>query len=264
MFRSNDSSVSAAFSKQSLVFDRLDEDNKLSGHLRNVYRNEVLKHLRPKSQILELNCGTGLDAMFFAGKGHEVLATDNAPGMIKRLNEKVRQTDLKVQSLELSFHDISQLFPRKFDHIVSNFGGLNCTNHLDDVLNKLPGLLKPGGKVTLVIMPKVCPWELVMALKGNFKTAFRRFRKGGTPANVEGVEFLCYYYDPSYVKKHLKQMEVISLKGIYITVPPEFYKGFVERYPRTYGFLNGIDKVIAGTWPFNRWCDHFLITLKLA
>src|SRR5205809_4273972 len=117
----NDNSVSAAFSKQSEVFDQIDEANKLSGHLRSIFRKEVLKHLRPQSQILELNCGTGLDAMFFAEKGHSVLATDNAPGMIKKLEKKAGQTELKIQSRVLSYHDLTQLKEKKFDHILSNF-----------------------------------------------------------------------------------------------------------------------------------------------
>ena len=263
MSRDNDSSVSAAFSKQSAVFDRLDEANKLSGHLRTIFRNEVLKHLKPQSEILELNCGTGLDALFFAGKGHQVLATDNAPGMVEKLNEKAVQAGVRISSRVLSYHDLSELKGQKFDHIISNFGGLNCTGDLAHVLDQLPGLLKPGGKVTLVIMPRICPWELVMALKGDFKTAFRRLRKG-TPANVEGVEFLCYYYDPSYVKKHLgDKMRVLSIRGIYISVPPEFYRGFVERYPRAYKLLSKIDRTLSGIWPFNRCCDHFMITMQL-
>jgi ubiquinone/menaquinone biosynthesis C-methylase UbiE len=263
MSRGNDSSVSEAFSKQSGIFDTLDESNKLSGHLRNIFRYEVLSNLKPESRILELNCGTGLDAMFFAEKGHDILATDNAPGMIERLNEKAGHSNLKVRTSVLSYHDISQLKDQKFDHIVSNFGGLNCTNELGKVLEQLPGLLNPGGKITLVIMPRVCPWELVMAFKGDFKTAFRRF-KNGTPAYVEGVKFLCYYYNPFYVKKYLSEsMKMLSLQGIYITVPPEFFRGFVERYPRTYKFLSKIDRAISRTWPFNRTCDHFMITMQL-
>jgi hypothetical protein len=130
------------------------------------------------------------------------------------------------------------------------------------VLNQLSDLLKPGGKVTLVIMPKICPWELIMAFKGDFRTAFRRLGKSA-PANVDGIQFSCYYYNPSFIIKHTaKSFKMRSLKGLFITVPPEFYQRFVERYPRLYSMLSKIDDSIAGIFPFNRWCDHYMVTLQ--
>lgn len=260
----NISHVSDAFSKQSSVFDDLYKQNKLSEYLRLQFRTEILSHLKPQSKILELNCGTGMDAVFFAEKGHQVLATDNAPGMLAQLDQKISEKNLggQIQTLRCSFHDIHSLKDKKFDHIISNFGGLNCTDRLDNVLEQFSALLNPGGKVTLMIMPTVCPWELVMLFKGDFKTAFRRFRKN-TPAHIEGVNFLCYYYNPSYVKKVLKkEFRTLSLKGVFITVPPEFYQNFVERYPRLFAVLSKIDSAISRFFPFTYSCDHYLITLE--
>lgn len=253
----------AAFTKQSVVFDELDRSNPLSAHLRSAFRSQVDRFISPGSRILELNCGTGLDAFYFASKGHRVLATDAAEGMMARVREKQQGAPgAGVDSLLLSYHDLWVLDGRKFDHIVSSFGGLNCTPDLHLVLERLPGLLTDNGKVTLVIMPKVCPWELLMVLKGKFRTAFRRFRSR-TPAKVEGIPFYCYYYNPSYVIRHLKpHMRVLSLRGVSITVPPEFYAGFVERYPKLYRLLSAADRFIGAVFPFNRLCDHYIITLQ--
>lgn len=260
----NTRQVSEAFSKQSGIFDDLYQENKLSEYLRSLFRQEVLSHLKPGSEILELNCGTGLDALLFAEKGHHVLATDNAPGMLAQLEKKLgsHPDEASVEPLRCSFHELQRLRGRTFDHIVSNFGGLNCTDRLDKVLEQFSALLKPGGKVTLMIMPKICPWELIMMFKGKFRTAFRRFGNG-TPAKVEGVSFMCYYYDPSYVKRVLKkEFKTLSLKGIFITVPPEFYQNFVERYPKWFKVLTRIDAAISRTFPFTYCCDHYLITLE--
>ena len=260
----NTSQVSDAFSKQSDVFDNLYKQNKLSEYLRSNFRQEILSHLKPNSSILELNCGTGMDALFFASKGHTVLATDNAPGMLAKLDQKIREEKIgdSITTLRCSFHDIHTIQGQKFDHIISNFGGLNCTDRLDLVLQQLSALLNPGGKVTLMIMPKICPWEIVMMFKGDFKTAFRRFKKS-TPAHIEGVYFLCYYYNPAYVKKVLKkEFNVLGLKGIFITVPPEFYQNFVERYPKLFSFLSKLDGAIAQVFPFTNLCDHYMITLQ--
>jgi hypothetical protein len=77
------------------------------------------------------------------------------------------------------------------------------------------------------------------------------------------VQFYCYYYTPAYVKRALKEnFDTISLKGICVTVPPEFFHGFTERRPRTFRRLKSIDKAISGIFPFTYCCDHFLITLE--
>lgn len=260
----NEELVSEAFSRQSAIFDQINAENKLTLHLRDIYRAEINRQAAKESDLLELNCGTGIDSLYFATQGYRVLATDNAAGMLARLDDKIAQqeTPLRIATKKCSFSDLHLLGDRKFDYIISNFGGLNCTADLEQVLAQFDALLNPGGKVTLVLMPKVCPWELVMALKGDFKTAFRRFRKD-TPAHVEGTSFACYYYNPGYVIKALKQQfTLLTLKGIYITVPPEFYQGFVERYPKCYKLLRSVDRAIADYFPFNRTCDHYLITLQ--
>lgn len=255
-------SAEAAFTKQSDHFDELDRSNKLASHLRERVRKEVLKwHTKP-ADILELNCGTGIDAIYYASKGHKVFATDASSGMIRKLEEKLNGRASGIQCKLLSYHEVRQLKGLKFDHIVSNFGGLNCTGNLEEVLNQFYDLLHEKGKVTLVIMPKVCPWELIQVFKGKFRTAFRRLR-GKTVAKVEGISFECFYYNPSFIIRRMrKDFEIRTLKGLFICVPPEFYTGFVERYPRLYKRLAWLDDRISGYFPFNRCCDHFMITLE--
>lgn len=264
MKQHNDELVSKAFSKQSVIFDRLDTENMLTEHLRTIYRKEIERLSPWGSSILELNCGTGVDTVYFAGKGYKMFSTDNAPGMINQLDKKIAQWLLgdNVQTMLCSYADLDKLGTRKFDHIISNFGGLNCTKDLDKVLSQFKEHLTADGKVTLVIMPKVSPWELIMAVKGDFKTAFRRFRKN-TPAHIEGIHFSVYYYNPSYIKKVLKtDFQVLTLKGIYFAVPPEFYQRFVERYPKMYRFLQRVERLTGNIFPFNCCCDHYMITLK--
>jgi ubiquinone/menaquinone biosynthesis C-methylase UbiE len=260
----NDQLISKAFSSQSFVFDKLNEENKLTGHLRDIYRKEIISQSLPDYQFLELNCGTGIDSIYLARKGFTLLSTDNSSGMIDVLNSKIRNRELEnnIQTQLCSFNELYKLGDRKFNYIISNFGGLNCTKDLGEVLTQLKRLLKENGKTTLVIMPMVSPCELLLILKGDLKTAFRRFGKH-TKAHIEGVHFSIYYYSPSYIIRRLKKdFDVLTLKGIYFAVPPEFYQGFVERYPRTYSFLQHIEKQLSNYFPFNRCCDHYLITLQ--
>jgi ubiquinone/menaquinone biosynthesis C-methylase UbiE len=258
--------VSAAFSLQSPSFDKIDEENELILWVRDRVRTEVLQYLSPKADILELNCGTGIDAIFFAQQGHNVNATDNAEGMLRELNKKVSSLGLqdKVQSQRCSFNNLEELgFTKQYDYVFSNFGGLNCTDNLAKILGDVYNLLKPGGKFSFVIMPRFCPWEVGMFLRGYFKTAFRRFAKNGTMAHLEGEWFKCYYYNPSFVIKHTKdKFSLVSLRGLSIVVPPPFIEGFIKKHPSLFKQLQNLENKIWGKSPFNRCGDHYIITMQ--
>lgn len=259
--------VSEAFSRQSPVFDAVDDANKTIGWMRKRVRDEVLRFIKPSSSLLELNCGTGIDSVFFASQGHTVMATDNAPGMLTQLDAKRKKLGLeeKIKTQKCSFNNLETLGAQKFDYAFSNFGGLNCSPDLGKILRDMDALLLPGGYFSFVIMPVVCPWEMLMIFKGYFKTAFRRFGKNGTSAHLEGMHFQCYYYNPDYVINTLKRdYTLMSLKGLSITVPPPFIEGFMDKHPSLFSRLERIENRIWDKAPFNRWCDHYIITMQKA
>jgi ubiquinone/menaquinone biosynthesis C-methylase UbiE len=261
----NEVHVSDAFSRQSIVFDEIDKASSSIVWMRERVRKEVLSYIQPGSRMLELNCGTGIDSIYFAQQGYDVMATDNADGMLAQLNEKITNLGIgnNIFSKKCSFNHLETLDEGKFDYVFSNFGGLNCTDKLYEVISGIDKVLKPGGYFTLVIMPKVCPWEMLTVLKGYFRTAFRRFKKNGTKAHLEGLNFYCYYYSPQYVIKHAGKGYVTeSIKGLCVTVPPPFIENFFEKHPRSFRLLEKIENKIWDKTPFNRWADHYIITMK--
>jgi ubiquinone/menaquinone biosynthesis C-methylase UbiE len=252
--------VSAAFSKQSTVFDDLDKGNAIITWMRNKVRQHVLSIWKFGEHVLELNAGTGLDAAFFAEKGMHVHATDDAEGMIAELKKKASD---RITVERCSFLDLNKLQNHQFNHIFSNFGGLNCTDKLDVVIKSFSNLLKPGGTATLVIMPPLCPWEMAKALKGNFKVAFRRLKKGGALSNVEGVSFNSYYYSPKRVAKMFgKQYRVIAIESLGSLVPPPYMERFPAKYPNMFKALTSLENSVGNAWPFYAWADHFIITMQ--
>jgi hypothetical protein len=141
---------------------------------------------------------------------------------------------------------------------------LNCTNQLDKVLQDLPSLVKPGGFITLVILPKFCLWEFLLLFKGKFRTAFRRFAgKKGAKAHIEGEYFRCWYYDPSFVRKRLKDsFNFISLEGLCSFVPPSYIQDFATRHPRWFSRLKKKENKLKGKWPWRDIGDYYIITLQ--
>src|SRR4030095_7441154 len=147
-----------------------------------------------------------------------------------------------------------------FDHVFSDFGGLNCTSRLNEVLSGIDHVLRPGGRCTLVIMPRVSPWELVDLLRGNGRFALRRFRTGGVPAQLEGITFTCYYHDASAVRHGLRGYRRRSLMALSLFVPPPHLGSFARRHPKLVRALQRVE-VPLSRWPVLRgWGDHFAIT----
>ncbi len=256
-----------AFSKQAPHFDELYNDNNIIQYKRKRVREHVAKFLAPRSSILELNAGTGEDAIYFGRQGHTVHATDIAAGMQEMAIKKVKETQLeKAVSFELcSFTELDGLQQRgPYDLIFSNFAGLNCTPELEKVLGSFSYLLKPGGLVTLVLLPGFCLWEFLLLFKGKFKTAFRRFSgTNGTNARIDGEYFRCWYYNPSFIRKYLKNsFEVVALEGLCTIVPPAYMEHFEENHPGLYRFLEKKETSWKNKWPWRAIGDYYVITLQ--
>jgi ubiquinone/menaquinone biosynthesis C-methylase UbiE len=261
----NFENIKEAFSRQSVYFDKYEKENILLINMRKKIREHVLKYLKEEDKILELNAGTGLDAVFFAQKGVYVHATDISDGMLNQLKKKILLNNLrdKISSQKLSFANLDEIKNKKFDYIFSNFGGLNCLHDLKMVTKNLSSLLKPGGKVTFVVMPPVCPWEILLIFRGHFKTAFRRFNKSGTPANIEDKQFISFYHSPKKVieafDKNFKKIQLIGLNSL---IPPPYMKKFPAKFPKIFNGLVYLDNKISNIFPFNSWADHFILTMQ--
>ncbi|MGV3504792.1 MAG: class I SAM-dependent methyltransferase [Adhaeribacter sp.] len=256
-----------AFSKQAALFDALYAPNPIIQYKRQRVRSLVLPFLRPGQRILELNAGTGEDAVFFAQRGYRVHATDLSEDMLQVLKHKVCQAGLqdRVSTEVCSFTGLEALSSKgPYDLIFSNFAGLNCTAHLDQVLASFSSLLKPGGRVVLTVMPGFCLWECLLALKGHFKMAFRRtYSRKGAAACIEGQPFRCWYYPPGYISKHLgASFRTLKLEGLCSLVPPSFLEFFPVRHPLIYSWLVGLEDKWKGSWPWKYIGDYYIMALE--
>lgn len=263
----NELEASKAFTRQSKVFDQLYNDDAIIQYKRQRVREHILQQLKPGSTMLELNCGSGEDAIFFAQKGYVVHATDISAGMLDVFQNKIQNSPYKnkITIEQCSFTELEFLQEKKtFDYIYSNFGGLNCTGELEKVLHSFDVLLNSGGVVTLVIISKFCLWETLLVFKGKFKTAFRRlFSAKGRRAHVEGTFFKCWYYSPSFVKKHLQnEFELIAVEGLCTLVPPSYMENFVTIHPQLFSFLKRKEDQLKAKWPWNRVGDYFIISFR--
>ena len=258
----NEELAAKAFTRQSAVFDQLYNGDPVIQYKRHRVRDHLLAHVAPGCSILELNAGTGEDAVYLAGKGYRVHATDISSGMITQLKNKITHG---VTCEVCSFTRLDNLDNKgPYDCIFSNFAGLNCTGDLEKVLTHFEGLLKPGGVVVLVLLPSFCLWETLLMFRGKFKTATRRFFSAkGRKANVEGTSFRCWYYSPRSVIRTLKQQfKVMDVEGLCIIVPPSYIDGFAGKYSRAFSFLCKMEERLKKKWPWRSIGDYYIISLK--
>ncbi len=262
----NETLAAKAFNKQSVIFDELYASDAIIQYKRERVRAHVERFIKPNSNILELNAGTGEDAIYFAREGHHVHATDISDGMQQELIKKVERLNLSnnVSTEICSFTELENLkSDGPYDLIFSNFAGLNCTGDLRKVLDSFSPLLKSHGVVIMVLLPKFCLIETLLLFKGKFKTAFRRFFKSkGTSSHVEGVYFKCWYYNPSFVINAMKNsFDVSELEGLCTIVPPSYIKGFAEKHPTLYKFLKRRENKLKSSWPWKYIGDYYIISL---
>jgi len=147
--------IAEAFSHTAEKYDAFAQDHPNQTRMRNKVYSRVQRFIPAGSRILELNAGTGIDAVELARRGYQVHATDIAQGMLERLEDKVTQSGLKekITIQQCSFTEVKKIQGAQFDAVFSDLGGLNCIPDLAPVIAQLPPVLRPHGLVTWVLMP---------------------------------------------------------------------------------------------------------------
>jgi SAM-dependent methyltransferase len=205
---------------------------------------------RPGERVLEMNCGTGIDAVFLAGRGVRVLACDIAPRMIELAQERADAADSEIRPdfRVLPTESISELEKDgPFDGAFSNFAGLNCVADLSQVAKDLGKLLKPGARFLMCMAGRFVPWEIAWYLAhGNPRQAVMRLHD--QKIDFPGTAGL--RVQRPAVAQITKQMGVhfrlLKWKGVGITVPPSYMEHWARRFPKLIGHLAEIDQRIGG------------------
>lgn len=255
--------IAEAFSLTAEKYDLFALDHPNQSRMRNKVYAHLHRYLKPGQSILELNCGTGIDAAYLAAHGFRVHATDIAPGMLGRLQMKQAGLEDRLTFQQVSFTQLDQIEGGPYDAVFSNLGGLNCVADLRPIVEQLPAVLKPGGLVTWVIMPPVCLWEMAEVFRGQFRLAFRRFARGGTVAHLEGKTFKVWYFSPNSVRAAFGlDFRLLSIEGLSVITPTAESKNLAKRHPRFYSALAWLDDRLAPRWPWYGWGDFFIISFR--
>ena len=225
--------------------------------------SKVINKHNPKT-ILEINCGTGEDAIWLAEQKIEVIATDISSTMIEIAKSKSILENLTFIQTDINQID-SDFSTKKFDLIFSNFGGLNCLSlsEMTAFFKNVAQHLSAKGHLVLVIMPKSTLWEqFYFLLKLDFKNAFRR-KKEYAIANVDGEKVTTYYYNPKDIVNLANTNFVVKqINPIGFFVPPSYLEPFFKNKPKMISDLSELEQKIKNRSWLSKYADHYLIVLE--
>lgn len=231
------------------------------------YLDHVLSMDQPL-KILELNCGTGEDAIYLAQKGHQVVGLDMSLKMIEIAKQKVSGAGLddKVDILKCDLREIGKCsLSYGFDLVFSNFGGLNCINR--DKVEKLScdlyHLMKPGARFIAVLMPRYCVWEsLYFIAKFDYAKTFRRNTKTSIPVRVGNEMVDTWYYSPKDFENLTNQyFEKVAIKPVGFAIPPSYMENKFKERVKLLNLLDKIENAFNTLPGIASISDHFLIDM---
>jgi SAM-dependent methyltransferase len=257
----------AAFDSVAADYDGPRGNNALIQDMRAEVWRWLDRTFAPGSELLDLGCGTGLDACRLARCGHRVTATDFSPRMIERTRERAERERLgdRVRTIGVGAHELSRLAGReRFDGAYSDLGALNCIPDLTRTSRECARLLKPGGALVLAVIGRLCPWEIAHYLiRGRLRRATVRFRRGCVPVGLNGRIVWTRYYTPRELHRAFEEeFRLVHHRGLCVFAPPPYLSAVRERWPRTYERLWRLDRRAAG-WPIVRAAgDHFLMVMR--
>lgn len=215
--------------------------------------------------LLELNCGTGEDAVWLAKRGFNVSATDLSEGMVQVTKAKAAKANLNLTAKKTDMREIASAFPgQKFNLIFSDFGGLNCLSQeeLKILASDLSKLLLPNGKLVFVIMGRKCRWErFYFKRKGEIEKASRRMKNEPVTAEINGNTFPVWYYSPEeFAGFFASEFSVVRKKPIGLFLPPSYLDSWFRKKKRLLSLLNFCEYLFS----FSFWsdkADHYLIEM---
>ncbi len=219
-------------------------------------------------RVLDVGCGTGVDACFLAERGVRVVACDPSSQMLAVADRRIAEQRLQkmVQSVLLPAEAIRSLRTNElFDGAISNFGALNCVDDSARFAAGLATLLKPGAHALLVWIGPACIWEMIWYLAhGNARKAFRRFHRDGVSANVAGgPEFrVAYPTIRNLVTKFHPEFRLRSIRGIGVAVPPSYTESWAANHPRLIRSCSIADRTLSRIPGIRALADHVMVEFE--
>ena len=254
-----------AFDSVAADYDGPRGNNELIQRMRLTLWDAVHSVVPPGARLLDLGCGTGIDALEFARRGFHVVATDWSPLMVERTRARAAAAAMqsRVTVAHLGIQQLARL-DDEFDGIYSDFGPLNCVPDLGAVATECARLLRPGGSLVFSVMGRICPWELGhYALRGRFRRAGVRAARGATAVGMNRhTIWTCYYLPREFYRAFSGHFSLQGYRALGLFMPPPYLVDYYRRRRRWYERLGRLDDRLGALPLLRDMGDHFLIVMR--
>ena len=202
-------SVADYYDEEAESFESRANENHVLKHLRNQFRDIVLKG--EFEHLLEIGYGPGLDMVWFSkiDDVKQVSGLDITPEFYRIVRDKT-ELHKKMNPLLGGPEDVLQyLEPNSIDTVYVFFGALNTCAELDNAIEELSKVLKPNGRIVATFVNKWYAFEILWNLATlRPSKAFSRLRKiwgGYSPTRFLASK--CYSATQIHriFRKHLKR-----------------------------------------------------------
>jgi SAM-dependent methyltransferase len=292
--------LGSPFDAMAADYDRSFTESQIGALMRQAVWRRLDARFRPGDRVLELNCGTGEDAVYLARRGVRVLATDIAPAMLEVARAKVARAGLEdlVEMRQLAIEELAATRDTRhetrdtrhetwgdspvsglrslvsglwspglpvsrsdpFDGALSNFGGLNCVADVRGVADGLANCLRPGGWALLCVMGPLVPWEWAWYLRRGQPA--KAFRRLRRGGVVWRGLTIRYPSIGAVRRAFAPAFRLRRVSAVGALVPPSYAESWALRRGRLLERLGRWERRLAA-WPPLPWlADHYLLELE--
>ena len=255
-------------------YDHVEAQNAVGRRIRRHMQDVLFHTFRPGHRVLEIGCGTGIEALALAERGVAVVATDLSSDMVAQVRGKAAERGLaNVATRQLAAHEIETLAgefgSNSFDGAYSHGGVLNMEPALPDVAAALAKLLQPSAHFISTVVNQASLFEVIV-----YPLAFRprkAFRRLGNqiPIPITRLEAHKRYVVPTrfyspraFLSVFHPHFALRHLKGLEIFLPPWNLSDYVDRLAPVARAVEALEDRIADRRPFNAWGSLFLMDLE--
>ncbi len=261
----------AAFDGEALSYDQVFSTAPAGRAMRDTVWRKIRSHVSSGTRVLDIGCGTGVDAEWYLARGAHVHGIDASSEMLAHCRQRTGSTprahwtlsDLNRQRLV----DIAD--PDGYDLVVANFGVLNCIRDRGQLLADVVAVSRPGAQLFLVVMGPVCPIESIWLLaRGRFGQAFRR-RKGHAVATLAGGSTIDIWYPSIRTLRTEMPGSLVEIDsfGVGVVIPPiqtAATSAAGRVLLRAVPVVGAIDRRLGQTAIGRNLADHYCLHLAFA
>ena len=228
--------TAAAFDSVAATYDGPQGNNELIQRMRDITWARIESRILSQPMaMIDIGCGTGLDAAHFADLGHHVVATDWTQAMVDRCaarsedratrpdqswaagavsspdvyqasadrtssGERAAVVPGSIRALRVGAQELDRLTPDyrgAFRVAYSNFGPLNCVPDLGRTARDLASLMQPDSRAIFTVIGRWCPWEVAHYVrKRHWRRVGVRFTRSTIPVGMNGQTIWTRYFTP--------------------------------------------------------------------